>query len=464
MRTHDKAVDAGTGQEARGDDNDAAVIGIACRFPGANDPETFWDNLINGRVGVREVPADRWDWRDYYGDPREPNRIQSKWGGFIDDVDLFDNDLFRISPPEARVMDPQQRVMLQMMWSCLEDAGYPVSKIGGTETGVYVGVAGLDYRELLGVHQPVVEAHRSTGNYLSLVPNRVSYFFDLRGPSIPYDTACSSSLFALHAASQALRNGEIQNALVGGINILINPVATIAFAKTGMLSAQGLCRTFDAGADGYVRGEGCGALMLKRLGDARRDGDRIYGVVRGSALNHGGKAQTLTSPNPYAQSQVIFDAYTRAGISVDRISYIEAHGTATPKGDPLEIVGLKRAWRQLERAFSIRAEHYSCGLGSVKTNIGHLEPASGIAGVIKVLLAFQHRQLPALATFERVNPQINLDDSPFYLVTEPRDWQPKTPDNVLTAGVSSFGFGGTNAHIVLQSPPPLPSSQRQRMS
>ena len=461
MTTQDKAVEGGTRHSERSADADVAIIGMACRFPGADNPDAYWDNLIQGRVDIREVPSERWDWRDYYGDPREPNRTLSKWGGFIDGVDLFDGDFFRVSPTEARLMDPQQRLMLQLTWSCLEDAGYLPESLSGSDTGVFVGVAGLDYRELLGVRQRVVEAHRSTGNYLSLVANRVSYFLGLRGPSMPFDTACSSTLFALHYAAQAIRRGEIGMALVGGINIILSPTTTIAFAKTGMLSPTGRCRTFDAGADGYVRGEGGGVLLLKSLRQALRDGDRVYGVLKGEAINHSGKAQTLTTPNPYAQSQVIHEAHVRAGIPVDQVSYIEAHGTGTPKGDPLEITGLKRAWRQLERTYSTRAALYSCGLGSVKANIGHLETASGMAGVIKVLLAFRHRKLPALANFERLNPQIHLDDTPFFLVTESRDWEPSGRDGSLTAGVSAFGFGGTNAHLVLQSPPP---GDRQRMA
>lgn len=453
MSRHDKAVEE-AGGSGRYDEDDVAVIGMSCRFPDADDPDQYWDNLIQGRVSVREVPPDRWDWREFHGDPSAPNRIQSKWGGFIDAIDQFDGDFFRISPTEARVLDPQQRLILQLTWSCLEDAGYLPSDLAGTDTGVYVGVSTLEYRELLTQYQRVVEAHRSTGNYLSLVANRVSYYLDLRGPSLPFDTACSSSLFAMHYASEALRRHEISMAVVGGINILACPITVISFAKTGMLSPTGRCRTFDASADGYVRGEGGGVLLLKRLADALRDGDRICGIIKGSALNHGGKAQTLTSPNAFAQAQVIHEAYAKAGIPVDRISYIEAHGTATPKGDPLEITGLKRAWRNLERTFSVKAAPQSCGLGSVKTNIGHLESASGMASVIKVLLAFRHRKLPALANFKQLNPQIHLDEaSPFYLMTEPRDWEPTTPDGVLTAGVSAFGFGGTNAHLVLQSPP-----------
>jgi len=352
-------------------------------------------------------------------------------------------------------MDPQQRLMLELCWGCLEDAGYLPEKVAGSATGVFVGVGGLDYRELLEATLPTVEAHRSTGNYLSLVANRVSYFLNLRGPSMPFDTACSSSLFAIHCAAQSIRSGECEMALVGGINILLRPTTFISFGKTGMLSPEGRCKTFDAAADGYVRGEGGGVILLKSLRKAIEDGDSIHGVIRGSAINHGGKSQTLTSPNAYAQSQVIQDAYKRAGIAPDRVSYVEAHGTATPKGDPLEVSGLRRAWRNLEKHFSVKVAPGTCGLGSVKTNIGHLETAAGIAGVIKVLLAFRHRQLPALVNFKRPNPAIDLDGSPFYLVNRLRDWQPlegaQADAGELVAGVSAFGFGGTNAHVVLQS-------------
>jgi acyl transferase domain-containing protein len=437
------------------DDAGIAVIGMDCRFPGACDAEQYWANLADGVDSVREIPPDRWDWRRYFGDPREPNRTNSRWGGFIDDVDKFDSEFFHVSPAEAQLMDPQQRLMLELCWGCIEDAGYLPQKLAGSATGVFVGVGGLDYRELLEATLESVDAHRSTGNYLSLVANRVSYFLNLRGPSMPFDTACSSSLFAIHFAAQAIRSGECEMALAGGINILLRPTTFISFGKTGMLSPTGQCKTFDAGADGYVRGEGGGVVLLKSLRKAIEDGDTIHGVIRGSAVNHGGRSQTLTSPNAYAQSQVLQDAYKRAGIAPDRVSYVEAHGTATPKGDPLEVSGLRRAWRNLERHFSVKVEPGTCGLGSVKTNIGHLETAAGIAGVVKVLLAFRHRQLPALATFKRPNPAIDLDGSPFYLVDRLRDWQPLARPGAdggeLVAGVSAFGFGGTNAHVVLQS-------------
>lgn len=434
-------------------DTDVAIIGVDCRLPGANDPAQFWSNLAAGVNSVREIPADRWNWRDYFGDAHEPNKTNSRWGGYVDDVDKFDAEFFRISPTEAELMDPQQRLMLELTWGCLEDAGYLPESLSGSDTGVFVGVGNLDYKELLERKLPTVEGHRSTSNYLSLVANRVSYFLNLRGPSIPYDTACSSSLFAMHYAVQSIVRGEIGMALVAGINVLLTPTNYVAFAKTGMLSPRGQCRTFDAGADGYVRAEGGVLLLLKSLRRAVDDRDRIHGVIKGTAVNHSGRSQTLTSPNAFAQSHVIQEAYLRAGVSPDRVSYVEAHGTATPKGDPLEINGLKRAWRHLEKRYAVKVEAGSCGLGSVKTNIGHTESTAGVAGVLKVLLAFRHRQLPGLMNFERVNPSIDLDGSPFYLVTSLTDWRgpPRAAGEPLFAGVSSFGFGGTNAHAVLSS-------------
>ena len=427
--------------------SDVAVIGIDCRFPGANSPAQFWDNLVANRNSIREVPAERWDPSVYYGDTREVNKTNSKWMGMIEDVDKFDAGFFHTSATEAQLMDPQQRIMLELCWGCLEDAGYPPESLSGTNTGVFIGVGNLDYRELLDTKLPSIEGHRATGTFLSLVANRVSHFLNLRGPSMPFDTACSSSLFALHCAVQSIRRGESNLALVGGINIILTKTFFISFGKTGMLSSRGQCSTFDASADGYVRGEGAGVILLKPLQKAIEDNDNIYGIIKGSAVNHGGRSQTLTSPNAYAQSQVIQDAYKSAAVSPDRVSYIEAHGTGTPMGDPMEITGLKRAWRYLAKHFGVKVEPGSCGIGTVKTHIGHLETAAGIAGIIKVLLCFRHRQLPGLARFKQLNPNIQLADSPFYLVTELQEFRGEP----RIAGISSFGFGGTNAHVVLQS-------------
>lgn len=440
-------------------DTDVAVIGLDCRFPGACNAAQFWENMLRNVNSVREIPPDRWDWRLYFGDPQEPNKTDSKWVGFIDDLDKFDAEFFHISAAEARLLDPQQRLMLELCWGCIEDAGYPPASLSGSDTGVFIGAGNLDYRELLGQRLPTVDAHRSTGNLIGLVPHRVSYFLNLRGPSLVFETACASSLFALHAAIQAINSGESRMALAGGVNALLTPTQFISFAKTGMLSPSGQCRTFDAGADGYVRAEGAGVILLKSLRNAIQDEDNIYGIIKGSAVNHGGKSRTLTSPNAYAQSQVIQVAHKRACVPPTSVSYIEAHGTGTPLGDPLEINGLKRAFKYLAKHFETETGESTCGLGSVKTNIGHLETAAGIAGIIKVLLALKHRTLPALANFRQINPKINLDGSPFYLVTQQQPWHGvkgaggagSPAHESLVAGVSSFGFGGANAHVVLQS-------------
>jgi 3-oxoacyl-(acyl-carrier-protein) synthase len=430
--------------------DDIAIVGMACKFPCADTPQAFWDNLVQGRSSVREIDDSRWRVADHYSpDPLAGDRSVSKWAGLVDGIDRFDAAFFKISPREAALMDPQQRIMLELSWSCLEDAGYAPATLRGSSTAVYVGVCNYDYKEMLEKLVHPIEGHISTGTYTALIPNRISYEFDFRGTSVPVDTACSSSLVALHEAVHALRRGDCENALVGGISILCSPTYFIAFSKLGMLSPNGQCRTFDEGADGYVRGEGAGMLMLKSLGAALEHGDRIHAVIRGTGVNHGGKAPTLTSPNPYAQAKVIADTCERAGVSPDSIGYIEAHGTGTPKGDPIEIVGLKRAFATLERSFGVSVPSGACGLGSVKTNIGHLESASGIAGVIKTVLSLRHRMLPPLLNFEELNKRIDLKGSPFQIVDTLREWVPSAAGSPLRAGVSSFGFGGVNAHVVL---------------
>ena len=455
---------------------DIAVIGISCRFPGAKNHTQYWENLINGVNSVREIPEDRWDWKKFYGDSNHTNKTNSKWGGFIEDIDKFDADFFQISPAEAELMDPQQRIMLELCWSCIEDSGYSAASFSGTNTGVFIASAGYDYKELLDIHLPSVEGYRATGTNAAIIPNRISYFLNLRGPSLNLDAACASSLLSLHYAAQSINNGECELALAGGISIIIAKTYFISFAKAGMLSPRGRCKSFDKDADGYVRGEGAGVVLLKPLGKAIQDKDNIYGIIKSSATNHGGRARNLTSPSPYAQAQVIQDVYKKANIAPTKVSYIEAHGTGTPLGDPIEISGLKRAWRHLEKHFSVKLDKHSCGVGTVKTNIGHLEPVAGLAGVIKILLSFKHGQLPGLANFQTINPKIDLEDSPFYLVADKQPWQPKTgakefsetsnknsndslvTDNTqeLFAGISSFGYGGANSHLLLQSYSPAP--------
>lgn len=430
---------------------DIAIIGMACRFPGAAGPDEFWQLMRRGESSVSEVPAERWDLERYYSPNRDDeNKTISKWGGFIADVDKFDAPLFRISPREAELMDPQQRIMLELAWTCIEDAGYAPSRLRGSDTGVYIGLGNSDYKSLMERSLPSIEAHLSTGVHFTLIPNRISYEFDFKGPSVPLDTACSGSLVALDQAVHALRRGDCSTALVGGVSVLCSPTHFVSFSKAGMLSSEGQCRSFDERADGYVRGEGGAFVLLKPLAQALRDRDEIYGVIKGTAVNHGGKVATVTSPNPFAQSQVIVKAFRNAKVSPASVTYIEAQGTGTPKGDPLEVNGLVRAYTSMARSEGIELVPGACAIGTVKTNIGHLEPVSGMAGLIKVLLAMQHQSLPALANFRKLNPRIKLDGSPFRLVTEHSRWEPAA-DGLRRAGISSFGFGGVNAHVVVES-------------
>ncbi|ASS71460.1 SDR family NAD(P)-dependent oxidoreductase [Bacillus atrophaeus] len=430
-----------------------AVVGISGIFPGASDLNTFWNKLVNQESMIEEIPSDRFDWHEIYGDPlREEDKTNSKWGGFIDQVDCFDAEFFKISPREASLMDPQQRLFLQEVWKAFEDAGYSSSDLSGSSTGVFVGVAGREYAHLIEKNRDEIDGQAASGTSHSILANRVSYLLNLRGPSEPVDTACSSSLVAVHRAVTSIQSGECDMAVAGGVNLLLTPSGFLAFGKSGMLSDDGKCKTFDESADGYVRGEGVGAVILKPLKKAILDGDNIYGVIRGSAVNHGGRANSLTAPNPTAQAEVIEAAIQKAGFDSATITYVEAHGTGTSLGDPIEVNGLKKAFTNLS-AGGVQ-EVGNCGLGTVKTNIGHLETAAGIAGLIKVLLAMKHARLPGLVNFKEQNQKIQLEGSPFYLVKETQTW--KKLCNELgheiprRAGISSFGFGGVNTHIVIE--------------
>ncbi len=437
-------------------DHAVAIIGISGRFPMARDLDQFWANLLDGKDCISEIPEDRWDWRALFGDPAtEANKTNIKWGGFIDGVAEFDARFFGISPREAELMDPQQRLLMQYVWKAIEDAGYSASSLSGTNTGIFIGTASSGYGEMMAKSGSAIESYSSTGVVGSVGPNRMSYFLDLHGPSEPIETACSSSLVAIHRALSAMADGDCDRAIVGGINLIISPETQISFNKAGMLCQDGRCKTFSSKANGYVRGEGVGMLVLKKLSQAERAGDHIYGVIRGSAENHGGRGNSLTAPNPKAQAELLKSAYLRAGIDPRTVGYIEAHGTGTELGDPIEINGLKSAFKDLYQTTGT-AEIGSayCGLGSVKTNIGHLELAAGVAGVIKVLLQLKHKTLVKSLHCDQVNPYIQLQDSPFYLLNENRPWTPLRDQhgNELPrrAGVSSFGFGGVNAHIVIE--------------
>jgi len=448
--------DTGTADHGAGyRDGDIAIVGMACRFPGAEDYAQYWENLLAGRSSVSEVPANRWDKDAYYStDASEKNKSISKWGGFVDGVEYFDADFFGVSAREAAVMDPQQRLMLEQAWACIEDAGYDPKAFSGSRTGVYIGVFTFDYRDRLGKLLDTIEGHVSTGTHTALIPNRISYFLNLHGPSLPIDTACSSSLVALHKAAHAIRRGECEQALVGGVSVLCSPTHFVSFSKTGMLSPDGSCKSFDERANGYVRGEGAAMVLVKPLAQAIADGDRIAAVLRGSAMNHGGRARTVTYPGSLAQSNVIATALREADVPVSTVTYVEAHGTGTPKGDPIEVEGLKLAFGRVaeERGELLAAS--SCAIGSAKTNVGHLESVAGMAGLIKTILCMRHQTLPRLVHYQKLNPRIAFDDSPFYVLDATRSW-PALHDAAgqpipRRAGISSFGFGGVNSHVVIE--------------
>ncbi|WP_434101681.1 SDR family NAD(P)-dependent oxidoreductase [Methylocaldum gracile] len=432
-----------------------AIIGMSGRMPGSPDLDAFWRNLEDGRDLISEVPRQRWDWQAYWGDPKtESNKTNIKWGGFIEGVDEFDPLFFNISPVEAELMDPQQRLFMQAVWAAIEHSGHRASDLSGTNTALFVGVANADYMELMREWGIDVNAQTSTGVSHAMLANRVSYLLNIRGPCEPVDTACSSSLVAIHRAVRGIENGDFDMALAGGVNVLLTPTLTISFNKAGMLSEDGRCKTFDKRANGYVRGEGVGVVFLKKLSRALEDNDTIYGVIKSTAQNHGGLANSLTAPNPKAQQDLLLAAYKKAGIDPSTISYIEAHGTGTKLGDPIEINALKAAFAVLYKEHGLKVQAPHCGIGSVKTNIGHLETAAGIAGVLKVLLAINHKKLPGNPHLKENNPYLQLEGSPFYLLEQPQEW------NLLTdrenkalprrAGVSSFGFGGVNAHVVIE--------------
>nr|WP_052410168.1 SDR family NAD(P)-dependent oxidoreductase [Paenibacillus durus] len=446
-------------QENRTDGSEqeaVAIVGMSGIFPMAANTEELWKNLLEGRDCISEIPPSRWDWRAHYGDPlKEANKTNIKWGGFIEGVDEFDPGFFGISPREAELMDPQQRLLMLYVWKTIEDAGYSAQSLSGSKLGLFVGTSGTGYSNLIARSSLTIEGYTSTGIVPSVGPNRMSYFLNVHGPSEPIETACSSSLVAIHRAVTAMKNGDCDAAIVGGINTILTPEGHISLNKAGMLSEDGRCRTFSEQANGYVRSEGAGMLMIKRLKDAEQAGDHIYGLIRGTNENHGGRANSLTAPNPKAQAELLSHAYRKAGIDPRTVGYIETHGTGTPLGDPIEVNGLKASFRELYQATGDeRVKEAHCGLGSVKTNIGHLEMAAGIAGVIKVLLQMKYKKLVPNLHLDTLNPYIQLEGSPFYLVWETREWKTITDENgkemPRRAGVSSFGFGGVNAHIIIE--------------
>ncbi|ONI80081.1 hypothetical protein ALI22I_42380 [Saccharothrix sp. ALI-22-I] len=412
-----------------------AVIGLGCRLPGGvHGPDEFWSLLRDGRDAVRAAPLERWDAMPD-GAPR--------WGGFLDDITGFDAEFFGITPHEAASMDPQQRLVLEVVQESLQHAAVSSDSLRGTATGVFVGISAGEYGAASAVDPARMSPWTATGGALSIAANRVSYLLDLRGPSMAVDTACSSSLVAVHQACQSLRSGESDTALVAGVNLLLTPALTVGFHRAGLLSEDGRCKPFDASADGIARAEGCAAVVLKRLSDARRDGDRVLAVIRGSAVNSDGRSNGLMAPNPRAQAELVRRAYRDAGVDPALVDYVEAHGTGTLLGDPIEAGALGEVLardREPDRPLLI---------GSVKSNIGHTESAAGLVGLVKTVLAVQHGKIPPSLHFTEPNPHI--DFTGLRVVTEPVVW-PRYSGRV-TAGISSFGFGGTNAHVVLEEPP-----------
>ncbi len=420
-----------------------AIVGIGCRYPAeATGPDGFWQAVAAGRDGAREVPADRWDIDAVYDPtPGAPGKMYVRKSCFIDGVDRFDPLFFRISPREALGIDPQQRLLLEVAWEALEDAGIAAPGLVGSRTGVFLGISTNDYSALLSrtAHGSGSNASAGAGNAASVASGRLSYTFGFQGPCFAVDTACSSSLVAAHLAVQSLRGRECNLALVAGVNLMLAPDITINFCQGRMLSPDGRCKTFDEGADGYVRGEGCGVLVLKRLADAEADGDRVIAVIRGSAINQDGRSAGLTAPNGLAQEAVIRQALANARLAPEAVDYIEAHGTGTALGDPIEMQALKSVFAERDRPLFV---------GSVKTNIGHTEAAAGVAGLIKAALMLRHQAIPRSLHFDRLNPHIDLAGVDFRVPTS------HLAGPVAHVGVSSFGFSGTNVHVVLEAAGP----------
>jgi len=441
-----------------------AIIGVGCHFPGgATSPEAFWDLLRTGTDATREVPTDRWDVRKFYDpNPNKSGKMNTYRGGYLEHIDLFDAHFFGISPREAMWLDPQQRLLLQVTWEALEDAGQVAEQLAGSNTGVFMGGFTLDYQLLQNygvLSRYELQTHSATGMMMTMLANRISYVFGFHGPSMSVDTACSSSLVAVHLASQSIWNGECSLALAGGVNAMIVPTMTIAESKGGFLSPDGRCKAFDASANGYARGEGAGVVLIKPLVKAQADGDPIYAVIRGTAVTQDGHTNGITVPNQFAQETAMRLAYERAGVAPKDVQYIEAHGTGTSVGDPIEA-------RAIGSVLSIdRPDRDRCIISSVKTNIGHLEAAAGVAGLIKTALSLQHRQIPPNIQFHNPNPNIPFDELQLHVPVTLETW-PETTGPAL-AGVNSFGFGGTNAHVVLQEAPPIqkietPKSEKER--
>ena len=441
-----------------------AVIGISGKFPMADTLDDFWNNLESGKDCITRVPVDRWGSKnDFTSSQKSQHKPHMTWGGFINGVAEFDPDFFGISHREAELMDPQQRLLMIYVYRAIEDAGYSPKRIAEKNIAVFIGTENSGYDSLVEKSGSEIEAYTATGTQPSVGPNRISFYLDLRGPSEPIETACASSLVAIRRGMMALNEG-CEMAIVGGVNTLLSPARHIAYDKAGMLSEDGRCKTFSTDADGFVRSEGVGILLLKKLSRAEEEGDHVYGLLCGSAESHGGRAHSLTTPNPIAQTQLLEKVYKEANIDPRTVTYIETHGTGTQLGDSIEIDGLKTAFRSLitgikhhspsnDTGTSLSANAY-CGIGSVKTNIGHTELASGVIGVIKVLLQLKHAMLVKSIHTTPLSPYLQLEGSPFFVVQDGQKWQALSDDSGVPiprrAGISSFGMGGVNAHVILE--------------
>jgi len=429
-----------------------AIIGYAARLPGAADAAEYWEVLHAGRDAISEVPRDRWDTEEFFDpDPAAPGKIVTRRAGLVDDATGFDAPFFGVSAREAEWIDPQHRMLLETAWRAVEHSGNAPTALANTRTGVFIGLSTHDYLGMASetLTHPEIEAYLAIGTSGAAGAGRISYRLGLQGPAVTVDTACSSSLVAIHQACQALQLGECDLALAGGANVLLSPATMITFSQSRMLAPDGRCKTFDEAADGYVRGEGCGVVVIKRLDDAIRDGDRIRAVIRGSAVNQDGASGGLTVPNGVAQQRVITEALERAGVEAADVDYLEAHGTGTSLGDPIEVqaaAAVLGKGRDGDRPLLI---------GSAKTNIGHLEAAAGVAGVLKVVLSLEHQELPKHLNFRNPSPHIPWDRIPVRVVDEAVSWEHGERPRI--AGVSSFGFSGTNAHIILEEAPQAPT-------
>ncbi|MDM5187014.1 SDR family NAD(P)-dependent oxidoreductase [Bacillus sp. DX4.1] len=436
--------------------NDIAIVGIACRFPGANNHYEFWDNLKNGVNSIGEIPRDKWDVNQHFSSNiHEPNKMNIRSIGAIDGTNLFDNSFFNISPREAKIMDPQQRIFLEETWHCIEDSGISLKTLQQGVTSVFAGLILSDYRKVLTESGIDVDPYMALGTYESVLANRISYMFNFKGNTLPINAACASSLVAIHEAKKSLQIGECDYALAGGINLALDPWRYLIYSKSRMLSPDGQCKTFDKDANGFVPGEGVGVLLLQRLNDAIKQRNHIYGILKGSSVNHVGKSLSITAPSVEAQKNLILKSYSDAQISPDMVSYVEAHGTGTSLGDPIEVEALTQAFRE----FTDQTQF--CHIGSVKTNIGHLESAAGVAGIIKVLMMMREKKIAPTLNINKLNPIIDFERSPFRVTTELANWETSKDDIPIRASVSSFGFSGVNSHAILEEYIEQPYQQQE---